>query len=178
MHRLPIACSLVLLFSGTVALSPVTPAAETTAMVSTLNKADADFVSSALLAGLAEVKTSELALKRGLTGTDRDFAKMIVDDHSAVNDELKSIAKTKMVAIPTALDEKQQAKLDELGKKNDADFPAAYFAYQVSAHKAAVSAFTETSDNAKDVDVKAFATKHLGALQTHLVQAKALAAKY
>ena len=160
---------------STVATAADTPA--TSALVTTLNKADAEFVRTSLLGDMYEIKASELAVKRGLTGSEATFAKLMSDDHSAVDSDLKMIAKGKQVAVPTALDEKLQGKLDDLGKKTDADFPAAYLAGQVDAHKTAVSAFKEASEDAKDVDVKAFATKHLATLQAHLAQAKELASK-
>lgn len=185
MNRLPlslptVALSLLLSLGGIGLLSTVATAADTTptsTLVTTLNKDDAEFVRISLLNDLYEIKASELAVKRGLTGAEATFAKLMIDDHSAVDSDLKMIAKGKQVAAPTALDAKLQGKLDDLGKKNDVDFPAAYLAGQVDAHKAAVSAFKEASEDAKDVDVKTFATKHLATLQAHLVQAKELSSK-
>ncbi len=179
MTRLPLACSLALLLAGSGALT--TPAgaaetaAETAAAASTLNKDDAEFVRMALLGGMVEVKTSELAVKRNiLTGADLEFAKKIVSDHNTINDEITALARTKGLTLPTALDEKMQKKVDDLGKKSDKDLREAYLECQVDGHKKAVSAFKSASDDAKDGDVKAFAAKHLPHLQQHLETVKAL----
>lgn len=180
MIRLPLACSLTLLLAGGGALATFAGAADNTAAESaaassSLNKDDAEFLRMALLGGMAEVKTSELAIKRGiLTGADLEFAKKMVSDHSTVNDEITALAKTKGLALPSALDEKLQKKVDDLGKKSDKDLREAYLECQVDAHKNAVSGFKTASEDAKDGDVKAFAAKHLPHLQQHLDTVKAL----
>ena len=176
--RFPLALSLSLVLAAG-ALPTFAQAADDTTReaaisATTLNKDDAGFIYDALQGGLLEIKASELALKRGLTGAERDFAQKMVDDHTAVDDELKTIAKAKGVAVPTALDEKKQKKLDALGKEKDQDFAKAYLDCQVSAHKDAVSAFKSASEDSKDVDVKSFAAKHVPHLEQHLETAKAL----
>ena len=143
-----------------------------------LDKDDAGFVYDALLGGMAEVKASELALKRGLTGAEREFAQQMVDEHTIVNDELKAIATAKGVAAPVMPDEKAQKKLDALGQQQDQDFAEAYLEYQIAAHKAAVKAFKNAGENAKDLDVRAFAAKHLPHLAHHLELAEALEKKH
>ncbi len=178
MLRLTLVCSLALLLTGIGSWASVANAADsTTAAPTSLNKDDAEFVRMALLSGMAETKASELAIKRGLAGADLEFAKMMTEAHSEMDGELKSLARAKGVAIPTALDETLQKKQDELGRKTDVELPEAYRESQVAAHKSAVSAYKTASDDAKDVDVKAFAAKYLSHLQVHLEKAKALGKK-
>jgi putative membrane protein len=177
MPRLPLALPLVLLLASASVATCAINAAETNTITSgvTLVKDDAEFVTNALLGGMVEIKTSELALKRNVTGVEREFAQTMVADHTKAITELKILAGAKGVAVPTMLDEKMQKKVDELGKENDTNFPAAFLEVEVDAHKKAVSAYKDASKDAKDSEVKAFAAKHLPHLEEHLAKAKALA---
>jgi putative membrane protein len=153
-------------------------AADPTAPGTTLSQDDAKFIIHALQGDMLEIKTSELALKRGLAGAEREFAQKMIDDHTAVDAELKTLAEKKGVTPPTQLGEKMQDKVDKLGKESDKDFAEAYLECQISAHKMAISAYKEASEEAKDPDVKAFAAKHLPHLTEHLETAKALEKKH
>ena len=125
MLRLPLAAS-ILLLSGIGALSSVALAVDTnTGKVvvvvdpSSVNSDDAAFVHGALAGCLAEVKASELAVKRLPAGADHDFAQKVLDGHIAVSKELSGIAATKGVPAPTMLDEKAQKAYDELAATTD-----------------------------------------------------------
>ena len=144
----------------------------------TLNKADTKFVERTAQGELLVITSSELALKRTVSGEERVFAQKMVEEHGALADELKTLAHNKGVTLPTALDDKMQKKIDKLGKEDDKGFPAAYVACQVEAHKAAVSAYRDASESAKDRQVKGFASEYLPKMQAHLDEAQKLAKKY
>lgn len=180
MLNLPLSLSLAVLL-GISALTSLAPAADSSdkaAPVTTLTKDDAAFVHTALISEMAEIKISELALKRGLLGADRDFAQRIVDEHGKLRAELKAIAGTKGVEVPAMLDDKAQAKVDELSKKTDGELPEAYLKGEVECLKRSVGAFKEAGEDAKDVDVKNFASKHLIDLQTQHGLAQELVKKH
>jgi putative membrane protein len=179
MNRLPLAFSLALLLGVSGALPTVLPAADTAATATpSVNQDDADFVHEALLGSQEAIKTSELAGKRGLVGAELTFAQAVASEHGAMHSQLKTLAGSKQITIPAALDEAVQKRLDALGKENDKDFAETYLETQIKAHKRAVSTFQEASEDAKDADVKAFAIKHLAKLQAHLAQAKDLESKH
>ena len=186
MNHIPLSISFTLVLVATAVLTcmpAVGHAAEGTskgalAVASTMNSADSAFVSNSLLDGMLMVQSATLALKRGLTGEERQFATKLSEDHTALNEELSTLAKSKSVWIPTNLDTKRQAKFDALGRKTDQEFAAAYLSDQIDAHKDAISAFKEASEDAKDVDVKVLALKNLAGLTTHLEQVRILAKKH
>jgi putative membrane protein len=182
MTRLPLSLSFsfILLCAGLAGQS--IQAADTSDKISNeatvaLNKADTEFVHTALSGGWSSEKAAELGLKRGLVGAEHDFAQKVLDEHTKLTDELKAIAKVKGIVVPSMLDEKSQSKVDDLGKKNDVEFPLAFLQFQMDAHKQAVSAFKDASEDAKDIDVKVFAIKYLATLQAHLEKAKELTKK-
>jgi len=176
MRTLPFACLLLLNMGGGLLMPGSLSAVEnaTSSPAARLSEDDADFVQHAWAGGMFEIRSSELAVKRGLSGDERNFANQMITDHTKVNDEIQTLAKSKGVVLPAMLDEKMQKKVDELGKENDKDFAAAYLSCQVDAHKTAVKAFKKASENASDPDVRAFAAKHVSHLESHLTRAKEL----
>ena len=173
-RRFTVPCLAVILASAPCIPVIAADTVATNANATSLNADDSKFVTEALRGGMLEVKAAQLAIDRGVADADKTFAKKLVDDHKEMNDELTALAKKKGAVIPGAIDEKGQKKLDELGKVKDADFAEEWLEEQVSCHKKAVDAYEEASKDAKDADVKAFATKHLPHLQAHLDEAKRL----
>ena len=167
MRSLPAIALVALLFSGCLDLTAADSGG-------TLAKADNKFIHHAAEGNLLEIKTSELALKRGLAGDEKTFAQKMIDDHTQVDTELRILAQSKGVTLSKIPDEKSQKKIDKLGKQNDKNFAQAYFECQVQAHKDALSTYMDASEGAKDADVKAFAAKHLPHLQELLDEAQTL----
>ncbi len=146
--------------------------------MNSLERQDAVFVENATLGGLLEVRASEMAIKRGVSGDDKAFAMMMVTDHTKANQELMALAKRKNVTLPTELDAKHQEQLDLIGKTNDRDLGERYLEGQVAAHKAAVDLFTTQADKGTDPELKAFAAATLPTLKSHLERAKKLEDKH
>ena len=139
-----------------------------------LDKYDSKFLITASQAGNLEIHSSEIAQKRLLAPEEISFAKKIVADHTAMAHELEALASKKGVTLPKDIDEKGQKKMDALSATKETAFAEAYVDSQVSAHKEAVSIFKDAAENAKDADVRAFATKYIPTLNQHLDAAKTL----
>src|SRR5579864_8800068 len=63
---------------------------------------DASFYKNAAEGGMAEVELGNLAQKNGKSQSVKDFGAMMVKDHSAANEKLKSVAAAKNVALPSS----------------------------------------------------------------------------
>src|SRR5215204_1649351 len=98
----------------------------------------------------------------------------MVNEHSQANTELMTLASSKGITLPTALDEKQQKDANKLQGNTGAEFDRAFAKMMVSHHKKDVSDFEKQSTKGTDPDLKAFATKTLPTLQEHLQMAMAL----
>src|ERR1700722_9542154 len=76
---------------------------------------DTSFYKNAAEGGIFEVDAGNLATTKGNSQAVKDFGAMMVKDHSAANDKLKSIATTKGIDLPTSASVSQmatKAKLD------------------------------------------------------------------
>lgn len=146
--------------------------------VSNLDKQDVEFAQKAAQCGMLEVRSSEIALQRGLNEEDKNFAQQVIADHKKANKELAGIAERKGITLPRELDAKHQEKLDKLAKASDKEFGERYCEMQISAHKDAIDLFEDQADDGKDADLKAFAIANLPTLKTHLDHAKKLEDKH
>ena len=131
-----------------------------------VSAADRKFMNEAAIGGMEEVELGKLAQSKASTDDVKKFGQRMVDDHSKANDQLKSLASSKGVDLPTQLDKKAQGDVDKLTKATS--FDKQYMAMMVKDHKKDVSEFEKQSKSAKDPDVKSFATNTLPTLQEHL----------
>ena len=143
-----------------------------------MSKPDADFMRMALMVGMAGIASSELALKRQLSGPEQAFAQQVIDDQTKMDEDLRAIARAKGVALPDALEGNARMKVDNLAKKNDLTFAADYLDLQIETHQNALNAFKDVAKDAKDAEIKAFAFNQLLHLKAHLDQANLLAKKH
>ena len=130
--------------------------------------ADKTFVEKAAIGGMAEVELGNLAQQKAASDQVKQFGARMVTDHSKANDELKQIASTKGVQLPSALDDKHKKDMDRLQKMSGADFDKAYMSHMVDDHKQDVAEFKKEANGGKDGDVKGFAAKTLPTLEEHL----------
>jgi putative membrane protein len=138
---------------------------------------DKRFMTDAAEAGSTEINASKIALEKSANPAIKDFAEMMIGDHTTASDELKKLAASKNVTLPDGPGAMQKAKIAVLSKLSGAHFDREYASViGVSAHTDAVALFQKASTDAQDADVKQFASKILPTLQHHLEMAKKLQA--
>ncbi len=129
---------------------------------------DAEFLVDAASGGMMEVELANLALQKGTSTQVKEFARMMIKDHKKANEELKALAATKNIVLPTALIDKHQRIVNDLKEKSAKTFDAKYMNAMLDDHKKDVEEFEEASKDAVDPDIRAFAAKTLPVLQEHL----------
>src|SRR5215471_3416333 len=83
---------------------------------------DANWAVEVANAGMTEVELSKLAVDKATTQRLKDFANMMVTDHTKAGDQLKQLAATKNITLPANLSDDSKKKLDNLNKKTGKDF--------------------------------------------------------
>jgi putative membrane protein len=129
---------------------------------------DTEFAVDIADASLLEVRLGELAQTNGASAKVKDLGKMMVTDHTAANEELKSLATQKNISLPGTLSEKSQKEYDDLAQKRGEDFDKAYADAMVDGHKKVISKFQKESEDGKDPELKSWASAKLPTLQHHL----------
>ena len=154
------------------ATTPATGSGSTGSASAKLAGADKTFVEKAAIGGMAEVELGNLAQQKAASEDVKKFGARMVQDHSKANDELKSLAGNKGIALPSSPTKGQQRDLEKLGKKSGADFDKDYMKHMVSDHKKDVKEFEKEAKSGKDPELQAFASKTLPTLREHLQQAE------
>ena len=131
-----------------------------------------DFVKEAATSDMLEIEAAKVAQQKG-NADEKKFADQMIAGHTKTSTELRDLVPTDMKsAMPTALDENSQKKLDKLKNTKPEDFASEYDPMQVSAHKDAVSLFERYAQGGEDPKFKDWAGKTLPALQHHLQMAQ------
>lgn len=142
-----------------------------------LNEADQQFVKKAASSGMMEVEAGNLAQQNASSQRVKDFAAMMVRDHSTANQELMSFASGRGLAMSDSLMPEHRKHVDAMRNMKGKSFDQHYMSMMVTAHQKDVAEFEKSSQNVADQDLKAWATKTLPTLKMHLDSAKALAGK-
>jgi putative membrane protein len=173
---LPVCVGIAMVVAASAASAQATnPSTSTTSSMQSaakLSPADKTFVQKAAIGGLAEVEMGKLAQQKAGSDQVKQFGTRMVDDHSKANDELKQVASSKGIALPSDLDAKHKGKLAKLETLSGTQFDRAYMDDMVADHKEDVSEFQKQSKSGSDADIKGFASRTLPTLQEHLTLAE------
>ena len=124
--------------------------------------------------GAAEVTFGELAAGKAADPAVADFARRMVDDHSAANEELAAIAEKSSIPLPRDLNAEHAWMLDQLeGVEGDA-FDLAYMRGQVVDHQKTVQLLVWEIGQGEDGELQRFAAGTLPAVLAHLATAREL----
>jgi putative membrane protein len=137
---------------------------------------DSSFYKHAAEAGLAEVSDATLATQSATDPKLKDFATMMVKDHSAANDKLSALAGTKNISLPTSASVSQMATHAKLKLESGDTFDKSYIKDQISAHRATLRLLRKEIAMGQDPDAQAFAKSVLSTVQGHLKAINTIAA--
>jgi len=133
-----------------------------------VDTADTSFAVKAASGGMTEIAASKLAVQISQNAKVKDFANMMITDHTMAGDKLAAIAKAKNITLPSGPNAMQQQALTALSKKTGSDFNIAYVNQMVKDHKETIAMFESAQSTVKDTTLKAFITGTLPTLHKHL----------
>ena len=142
------------------------------AQVQLVSDQDREFVNKAATGGLAEVELGRIAAQRAARPSVRSFGERMVTDHGRSSEQLASLARSKGIEVPTALEPSQQAMRDRLSGLSGNDFDRDYMSEMVRDHTEDIALFERAAETSTDPDLKAWATRSLPMLREHLALAR------
>jgi len=163
--------------TGVAAVAVLGLAVQLAAMAANLSPQDQKFVREAAQGGLSEVMLGQMAAKKATDDGVKQFGQLMVKDHTKSHNQLKELATTKGVRLPTEPSPEQKALAARLDKLSEIDFDRAYMKEMVEDHEKDVKEFQKEAESGRDIDVKAWAGKAVPTLETHLKLAKETAGK-
>jgi putative membrane protein len=147
-----------------------TPSAAPAAKIS---EADQKMLIDIAHSNLAEIQTGRLALSKSQNPQVREFAQRMIDDHTTAMQSLQRLAQAKGVTLPTDTDFKHKAIATELGVLSGGAFDRQYLSQVgVTDHKNTYDLLMQTSRNATDPELRAYALKFLPIVSGHLDSAQ------
>lgn len=142
---------------------PAAPAAETE-----------NFVRTAADANTFEIQSSQIALQKATNEQVKDFAHLMIKDHTRIGDEFESIAQKQNLQLPKGLDSKSQSSLKRLQSESGTRFSRTYARMMLKGHQQAANLFESYAQNGDDQQLKEWAQRTLPTLQEHLRRAEAM----
>lgn len=130
------------------------------------NNDTASFMQKAAIGGMMEVELGKLAQEKAKNAKVKEFGAMMVKDHTKANAELKQLAQSRDVTLPTAYPEKDKAHVEEMKKLTGDAFDKHYMKMMVDDHVKTIDLFKLAAKNS-DVNISKFAAKTLPVLETH-----------
>jgi len=137
------------------------------------------FVTQASSSNNFEVLAGAIALQKAQNASVKHYGEHMVTDHTAVGNEMKSLAAAKGWTVPTALQPKEQANLDRLNSMDASVFDTEFMKIMVASHQDAIALFSNATGDmgVYDADLRSFAGAKLPSLKTHLQEAVNLQAQ-
>ena len=137
-----------------------------------------NFLTKSANSGMAEVQLAKLAQQKATIDAVKSFAAMLERDHSAANEQVKTLANQRNVTLPAAPSDDKQKMHADMEKMSGKAFDKEYISMMVKSHNDGIDLFESTRSKTSDNDLKNFAEKTLPTLRMHLDSAKAIQKRY
>ncbi len=136
---------------------------------------DKMFLRNAAEGGMAEVKLGQLATEKAGSDDVKAFGQKMVDDHTALNNEMAPIADSMGVRTPKNLSKKDQDLYDQLNGLSGTEFDNAYLTAMVKDHRKDLRDFRMEASSTQDANLKAAVEKGQNVIHEHLMMVEKLA---
>ena len=138
---------------------------------------DQKFVDMAAQTDMLEAHLGQMAADQAASQDVKDYAQMLVTDHTGNYEQLTVLAAKAGFTIPKGLDAAHGGMIAPFEKLKGAAFDTRYIHTMIAGHTEAIGVFTKEAANAENADLKAYASATLPALHKHLDGAKGLEKK-
>ncbi len=136
---------------------------------------DQQFLNMAAQTDMLEANLGQLAANQAAAQGVKDYAQMLVTDHTSDYQQLTALASKAGLTVPTALDAAHNKMIAPFEKLKGAAFDSHYTHEMVAGHTEAIGVYTKESTDAQNADLKSYASATLPTLHKHLDAAKDLA---
>jgi|ERR1700761_8020810 len=136
---------------------------------------DQEFVDFAAQTDMTEANLGQLAATNASAQAVKDYAQMLVTDHTSDYNQLSTVAGKASLTVPKGLDAAHQKMVAPFEKLKGTAFDHRYIQEMIAGHTKAIAVYTKESNDAQNADLKAYASATLPTLQKHLDGAKDIA---
>ena len=137
---------------------------------------DQQFVDFAGQTDMVEINLGKMAQDVASSQPVKDYAQMLVTDHTKDFNQLYDVAHQANLDRPNAIDaEHNKAMIDPFTKLKGAAFDHRYIREMIAGHTKAIAVYKKEAADAQNPALKSYAEQALPVLQKHLDDAKDLA---
>jgi len=141
---------------------------------STPGDSDQKFLDFAAQIDMVEAHLGQLAANQADAQAVKDYAQMLVTDHTNDYQQLGTIAKKANLTLPNGIDAAHNKMIAPFEKLKGAAFDRRYEHEMVAGHQKAIAEYKKESESGTNADLKAYATQALPTLEKHLQAAQDL----
>jgi len=136
---------------------------------------DQQFVDFAAQTDMVEVNLGTLAQTNASAQSVKDYAQMLITDHTNDFNHLYDVAHQANLTRPDAIDTaNNKSMIGPFQKLKGESFDRRYIHDMIAGHTAAIATYKKEAADAENPDVKSYAEETIPTLQKHLDGAKAL----
>lgn len=138
---------------------------------------DQQFIDFAAQTDMTEAHLGQLAAEQASSPEVKDFAQMLVTDHTADYQQVSMAASKAGLTVPKGLDAQHEKMVAPFEKLKGAAFDHRFVREMVVGHTKASAEYKREAQDAQNPDVKAYANQTLPTLEKHLQAAQELEKK-
>ncbi|WP_348266308.1 DUF4142 domain-containing protein [Edaphobacter paludis] len=136
---------------------------------------DKMFVRKAVEGGLAEIQFGQVAAQKGGSDDVKALGQKMVEDHTAMNKDMESVADSMGVMLPKRINKDDQAELDKLGALSGDAFDTEYLTLMMKEHHHDLREFRVEAEGTQDAMLRDAVMKAAKIIHGHLVMVDQLA---
>jgi putative membrane protein len=136
---------------------------------------DQQFMDFAAQTDMLEANLGQLAATQTSSQGVKDYAQMLVTDHTDDYTQLGIVASKDNLVVPKGLDAAHDKMIAPFKSLKGLAFDHRYIQEMIAGHTKAIQVYTKEAADAQSADLKAYANQTLPTLQKHLDGAKNLA---
>ena len=140
-----------------------------------IDNADAAAMKQLAQANLNEIDAGKTAASKAQSPQVKQFAQKMVDDHTQMLADLKTLAQKKSVSLPESVNLKDKAQMEMMKRASGADFDKKYMDRMVKDHQKDLNDVQALAGKAKDPEFKAAVQKASSKISEHLQMAQRIA---
>jgi putative membrane protein len=135
---------------------------------------DREYARNTAYSNLAEVSMGQLALTKSTNPSVREFAEIMVNDHSTAQAELRELAASLQIELPDTLKTEDRLTEEGLSVLEGGAFDNAYMNAQVLAHEQSHDVQQVQVDQGVNLELREYATTAYNRIHMHLEMARQL----
>jgi putative membrane protein len=145
------------------------------ALAQKMDNNDAAAMKQLAQSNLNEIAAGKAAVSKAESPQVKSFGQKMVDDHSKMLEDLRTLAKAKGVVLPESASAKDMAQMKMIERKSGAEFDREYMQHMVKDHEKDLKDSEALSAKAKDAEFRTAVQKAHGKIKEHYDMAQRLA---